>query len=1171
MSHVKSKLKKMWILLFAFIYLICSQPYALANSAASSTKPPQQTPGDANEIKKAPFRKGEILIKYKNFHEKDKVKSKLKSKLKSKASNRPILLQSKFLSKDIELIQVDLAEDIKNLTDQISQDANVAYAQPNYIYYPDVVPTDPEYSKMWGLNDPAAGMDINVQKAWDITKGSSSIIVGVLDTGTDTSHPDLSGNIYINPGEIPGNGVDDDQNGFIDDVNGWDFANKDSSVFDTADRDSHGTHVSGTIAASANTEGVIGAAPNVKILPLKFIDSGGTTSDAVTAIQYAKNMGVSIINCSWGQNSYDSALYDAMASASNITFVCAAGNENCDISVIYHWPAGFTMPNLITVGATDLKGNMAYFSNYGRDVDIAAPGFNIYSTLPNNSYGYYSGTSMASPHVAGIAALIKSQNTGMTAQAVVEKLKSAAITCDSLNGKVSGSLAADAYNALKSSGFLSFLSSKATEYSVAMEWEAVPNAVSYEVTHLGVSKYSGSDTNCIIGGLTPNTNYMFHVTAKNASGQVIAENRTSKKTIWLGNGTGLKAEYFDDLNMNNLKLTQNENVSFNWGTGSPHSTINSDTFSVRWQGEVEAKYSEEYTFYASHEGEAKLWIDGKLIFDATTSECSGKITLEAGKYYPICLEYYENAGNASVNLLWSSASQSKETVPLGRLNPNIGLSGTWSIANSSDITRFGETFSVVEGGNMYVINTASKKSISVWHQGLRRLVEVTQFPNQNRYNFGVAALNGVIYIMGGQDTSLGQTIDTIEAYDIAQGTWSTKPSMPFKDTATYCVALNDKIYVYSDLTYSNIFEYDPTLNTFTLIGQKPDFRSLFSLIALNGKIYTVGGIVREYDSVKKEWVSNVSSKVRVFDPITKQHTNAADFPFPTQELSATVLNGKIFVAGGTWKAQTVFNHFSMYDPVSDIWYSRDSMLTPRCGMALTAFNGNIYAHFGGSAPVGSGYLKIDIFKPRLAKPASPSPTATPTHTAAATATPTSTAASTATPTPTIPSTPTPTGDFQYNDWNPNSVNYKLNDIVRYNGKLYTCTYAHTSNIAWTPELATTLWKLYALAATNTPFTTATATPTPTSTAASTATPTSTPTGTPTSTPTVTPTASTGTPTATVIPTPTPTLGISPWAPNVNYEKNALAAYNGSIYKCLQQHTSLVGWEPPNVASLWIKM
>ena len=272
---------------------------------------------------------------------------------------------------------------------------DVAYAEPNYIRYSRATtPDDPSFPNLWGLHNTGqtingrsgtAGADIRGPEAWDFAQGSNTFVIAVIDTGVDYNHPDLAGNIWANPGEVAGNRLDDDDNGYVDDIRGWDFVDGDN---DPVDVHGHGTHVSGTIAAVGNNNlGVTGVCWRAKIMPLRAMDAFGSGTDAniIAAIGYAVNNGARVINASFGAPDYDQAMYDALANANSagVLFVAAAGNEATNNDTTPSYPASFNLPNIISVAATDADDNLASFSNYGASsVHVAAPGVNVYSTLP---------------------------------------------------------------------------------------------------------------------------------------------------------------------------------------------------------------------------------------------------------------------------------------------------------------------------------------------------------------------------------------------------------------------------------------------------------------------------------------------------------------------------------------------------------------------------------------------------------------------------------------------------------------------------------------------------------------------------------------------------------------------------------------------------------------------
>src|SRR5262245_1940375 len=317
----------------------------------------------------------------------------------------------------------------------------VEYADANYRVHIATIPNDPEFPSLYGLHNVGqsggtSDADIDAPAAWDITTGSSSVVVAVIDTGVDYTHPDLANNIWTNPGEIADNGIDDDGDGIVDDIHGANFVGIDTPTGDPMDDHYHGTHVAGTIGAEGNNGiGVVGVNWHVQIMALKFLDSSGsgTTEDAIQAVEYATMMrtqygvNVRVMSNSWGGGPYSQALLDAINAGGDagILFVAAAGNSGLDADVDPMYPAAYDSPYVVSVAATDRNDVYASFSNYGEtSVDLAAPGVEIQSTMPGNTYGTLSGTSMATPHVSGAAALVWSQFPDLTPLQVKARLLS---------------------------------------------------------------------------------------------------------------------------------------------------------------------------------------------------------------------------------------------------------------------------------------------------------------------------------------------------------------------------------------------------------------------------------------------------------------------------------------------------------------------------------------------------------------------------------------------------------------------------------------------------------------------------------------------------------------------------------------------------------------------------
>jgi subtilisin family serine protease len=296
---------------------------------------------------------------------------------------------------------------------RLQADPAVEYAEPNYLIHADAIPNDSLFTQLWNMHNTGQGGafandDIHATQAWDLYTGDPTLKIGVIDSGVDYNHPDLAANIWTNPGEIPGNGIDDDGNGYIDDVHGYDFVNNDG---DPMDDYFHGTHVAGTIGAVGNNvTGIAGVTWRCQMVPIKFINNLGVGDEAaaIAALQYAITVGVRVTNNSWGNMPGGQALLDAInaAGAAGQLFVNAAGNNGWNLDFVPVYPTSYVTPYMITVAATDGRDLRPSWSNYGAaTVNLGAPGLNVFSCKPGGLYQSLNGTSMAAPHVTGAVAL----------------------------------------------------------------------------------------------------------------------------------------------------------------------------------------------------------------------------------------------------------------------------------------------------------------------------------------------------------------------------------------------------------------------------------------------------------------------------------------------------------------------------------------------------------------------------------------------------------------------------------------------------------------------------------------------------------------------------------------------------------------------------------------------
>jgi MYXO-CTERM domain-containing protein len=359
-----------------------------------------------------PYEPNTVLVKFKKGITAGRVDASLAGALGlSRVESRSVI--------GIDRMKILTEETVMQTVTRIKKDPRVVFAEPNWKIRLLATPNDPRFDECWGLHNTGQSggtvdADIDAVEAWDISTGSADVIVAVLDTGVDYTHPDLEANMWTNPGEIPNDNIDNDNNGYIDDVRGWDF---EFNHNDPMDDYGHGTHCAGTIGAVGDDGyGVAGVNWTVTLMPLRIIgnqDLEGYCLDAAESIHYAVDNGAHIMSCSWWTvQHYSQTLEEAVqyAEEQGVMLVAAAGNDdmNDDSDSYQHWPSEWPYENIIAVAATNRYDEKAYFSCYGPEtVDVGAPGEDILSTVwPSPGYDTYSGTSMATPHTAGAAALV---------------------------------------------------------------------------------------------------------------------------------------------------------------------------------------------------------------------------------------------------------------------------------------------------------------------------------------------------------------------------------------------------------------------------------------------------------------------------------------------------------------------------------------------------------------------------------------------------------------------------------------------------------------------------------------------------------------------------------------------------------------------------------------------
>jgi len=531
-----------------------------------------------------------------------------------------------------------------------------------------VTPNDQYFGNQWGLQQ-AGDYDVDAPEAWELTTGSPSVVIAVVDSGIDYNHLDLAGNIWKNYPEIAGNGIDDDANGFIDDTRGWDFVSNDNNPIDDQ---GHGTLIAGQIGAIGNNSiGVSGVAWQVKLMPLKFIayTGLGASSGAIASMNYAlkqKQAGVNVraINASWVNNTYSQLFLDTIINlkANNILFVAAAGNgaddyvgDNNDAMPTY--PASYWSDNIIAVAATDSADNLAGFSNYGLwTVAVGAPGVGIQGTSPNNGYAASTGTSDSAPFVSGTVALAAAAVPSADYLQIRSAIIAGADRVPSLIGKT---ISGGRLNARKT---LDLLLPSAMGDGLAAKYFNTPDLTGTPIDRVDSNVSFDWSSNAPLPGIDRNTysvrwtgmvmpatseNYTFHTRADDGV------------RLWV-NGQLLISRWTDrtlanDINSDGIVNTGDFNIlSSNFGMSQGATLATGD---LNGDGIIDG-------------------IDLNILFGswgtlATTQENSGTIALLAGQKYAIQLEYYQNIGRGVSRLSWSSGLTPKQIIPQSRLFSTI--------------------------------------------------------------------------------------------------------------------------------------------------------------------------------------------------------------------------------------------------------------------------------------------------------------------------------------------------------------------------------------------------------------------------------------------------------------------------------------------------------------------
>jgi subtilisin family serine protease len=400
------------------------------------------------------FVPGELIVKFKSGVS-DIQRNAALGAVSGKVGQKIVTASMKKIGDNEGITVVHTSMAVREAVSALKNSANVEFAEPNYYYYHDATSNDTYYTNgsLWGMygdaTTPANQYGCQAGEAWAAGHtGLTTVLVGEIDEGIMFTHTDLAGQIWTNPYDLV-DGIDNDGNGYIDDIHGWDFDGNNNTIYD-GPADDHGSHVAGTIGAKGgNALGVVGVCWNIQIISGKFLGKkGGTTTNAILALDYFSDLksrhGLNIVatNNSWGGGAFSQALQDAIerSNQANILFVAASSNEGINTDVTPSYPSCYPNANIISVASITSTGTLSSFSNYGlTTVDLGAPGSAIYSTIPSktgaSSYASYSGTSMATPHVTGGVALYAAYHPGSSAATIKAAILASVVPTTSLSGK----------------------------------------------------------------------------------------------------------------------------------------------------------------------------------------------------------------------------------------------------------------------------------------------------------------------------------------------------------------------------------------------------------------------------------------------------------------------------------------------------------------------------------------------------------------------------------------------------------------------------------------------------------------------------------------------------------------------------------------------------------------
>ena len=874
---------------------------------------------------------------------------------------------------DIYALQLALDADVLAAATALAGQPGILWAEPDYLAYPAgvlrepaAVPDDPFYPQQWGL------AKVQAVAAWDVETGSTGVVIAIVDSGIDLSHPDLAGKLWFNPGEVAGNGQDDDNNGLVDDVNGWNFYAEDANI---ADDNGHGTQVAGVAAAATNNaQGVAGMCWGCTIMPIKAMQASGVAnySDIAQGVLYAAQKGAEVINLSLGGYSHSSTLQTAIQAAVNDYGALVVGGAGNDGVSTPFYPAAY--PEVLAAAGTDAGDVKASFSDYGDWVDVSAPAVAITTTFMGGDYGSVQGTSYAAPLVSGLAGLLRSQQPAWSQALVAAQIVHTADPIDAQNPGYEGLLGSGRINA--AAALTAAPHPLLSVDAMLVNGDPLGRPTPGESATLEIILQNDwLDAAGLTGELTTTDPYVTIITGTASYGDIPAGGSASGSPVYgiavaLGAGyshpIALSLElsandgtYSDTLAMQVTTRSAEEQV---WGTiGSDTTWTNDKTYIV--MGNVGVAPGVTLTIQAGttieFDGAYSLNVGGTMVADGTEGQpirfrshngaAWGRIYFDDTGVNAITdLSGTYQAGNI---LRWVNIEGAVQGIGCNNATPYLSHVTTdgGGVSCTTGSTQFWLSDSALDGD----VNVAAGPDAPEPNGRWRPRADMPT----GRYQLGVvAASNGKIYAIGGWGESGFLAI--VEEYDPATDTWTTRASMPAARLGLgVAAASNGKIYAiggYNGSYLTTVEEYDPATDTWTTRASMPTARSFLGIAAAsNGKIYAIGG----YDDLSP------LATVEEYDPATDTWMTRANMPTARYGLGvATASNGKIYAIGGT-DFTSLFATVEEYDPATNTWTTRASMPTARGFLGVAAAsNGKIYA-IGGVVNGGMFIATVEEYDP----------------------------------------------------------------------------------------------------------------------------------------------------------------------------------------------------------------